>query len=121
MSNKSLHPSVQRFKDFVDEHPAVKEQLRKNHKLIQTYYEKWMILGEDDPFWSSLPEVKKQTSTNKKDWIKQLGELMQDVDWEEVSKHIGELNGAIGQFQQLISNVKKDTGKNRKEIEYPYY
>lgn len=120
MSMNDLHPSVQRFKAFVDQHPSVKEQLRKNHKLIQSYYEKWMILGEDDPFWDSLPSVKKESSPAKMDWIKQLGVLMEDINWEEVSRHIDELNGAIGQFQQLITNVKKDTGKHRKEIEHPY-
>lgn len=121
MSTNSLHPSVQRFKDFVDDHPKVKEQLRKNHKLIQSYYEKWILLGENDPFWDSLPAVKKEASHNKIDWFKQLGELMEDIDWKEVSRHIDELNGAIGQFQQLISNVKRDANKNRKEIENPYY
>ncbi|MGP4062145.1 spore coat protein YlbD [Halobacillus litoralis] len=121
MSTNELHPSVQQFKAFVDKNPNVKGQLRKNHKLIQSYYEKWMILGEDDPFWTSLPAAKKETSTVKMEWIKQLGELMEDLNWEDVSRHIDELNGAIGQFQQLITNVKKDAGKNQKEMEYPYY
>ncbi|SFJ92541.1 Putative coat protein [Halobacillus dabanensis] len=119
MSTNELHPSVQKFKDFVDRNPKVKGQLRKNHKLIQSYYEKYMILGEDDPFWDSLPSVKKESSKAKKDWIKHLAALMEDINWEEVSRQIDELNGAIGQFQQLITNVKKESGK--KEMEYPYY
>lgn len=119
MSTNELHPSVQKFKDFVDRNPKVKGQLRKNHKLIQNYYEKYMILGEEDPFWDSLPSAKKESSTAKMDWIKQLGALMEDINWEEVSRQIDELNGAIGQFQQLITNARKDSGK--KEMEYPYY
>ena len=119
MSTNELHPSVQKFKAFVDSHPKVKGQLRKDHKLIQSYYEKYMILGEKDPFWDSLPSAKKESSSAKMDWIKQLGVLMEDVNWEEVSRQIDELNGAIGQFQQLITDVKKGSGN--KEMEYPYY
>ncbi|MFZ0370102.1 MAG: spore coat protein YlbD [Halobacillus sp.] len=121
MSTNELHPNVQRFKEFVDDHPRVKEQIRKNHKLIQSYYEKWMILGAEDPFWESLPAVKNSTSSNKKDWFKQLGALMEDLDWEEVSRHMEELNGALGQFQQFLSKAKKDSNKDRRELEYPYY
>ncbi|MGR9050284.1 spore coat protein YlbD [Halobacillus faecis] len=121
MSTNELHPSVQQFKAFVNKHSKVKGELRKNHKLIQSYYEKYMILGEDDPFWDSLPSEKKESATAKMDWIKQLGGLMEEINWEEVSRQIDELNGAIGQFQQLITNVKKESGKNQKEMEYPYY
>ncbi|MBH0229023.1 YlbD family protein [Halobacillus yeomjeoni] len=121
MSKQSLHPSVQQFKKFVNDHPKVKEKLRKDHKLIQSFYEKWVILGEDDPFWSSLPSVKKEEPGNKMDWIKQLGTLMEEIDWQEVSRHIEDLNGAIGQFQQLISNVKKESKAKREEMQYPYY
>ncbi|WP_163530368.1 spore coat protein YlbD [Halobacillus ihumii] len=123
MSEKILHPSVQQFKDFVDANPNVKSQLRKNHKLIQSYYEKWMILGEDDPFWTSLPKTKAKNDGNKKDWMKQFGDLMQDVNWEDVSKHIDELNGAIGQIQQLITNIQQENKQNSRQetIGYPYY
>ncbi|UOQ43157.1 YlbD family protein [Halobacillus salinarum] len=121
MSTDGLHPSVKKFKEFVNDHPNVKEQLRKNHDNIQSYYEKWMILGEDDPFWESLPKAKKGTQTNKKDWMKQLGELMKDVKWEDVSRQIDELNGAIGQIQQLITTVQKENKKKDRQIEYPYY
>ncbi|WP_226578419.1 YlbD family protein [Halobacillus litoralis] len=121
MSTNELHPSVQQFKAFVDQHPKVKGQLRKNHKLIQSYYEKFMILGEDDPFWDSLPSPKQESPAKKMDWLKQLGVLMEDINWEEVSRQIDELNGAIGQFQQLITNARKDTDQTKKEMEYPYY
>ncbi|TGB05032.1 spore coat protein YlbD [Halobacillus salinus] len=119
MNKKDLHPSVQRFKEFVDQNPRVKNQLRKNHKLIQKYYEKWMILGEDDSFWSSLPPEKKEYQANKMEWIKQLGVLVEDIDWEEVSRQIEELGGAIGQFQQIISDAKQD--RQKPKMEYPYY
>ncbi|MCA0969396.1 YlbD family protein [Halobacillus litoralis] len=119
MSKQDLHPSVQRFKQFVHDHPRVKNQLRKNHKLIQSYYEKWMILGEEDSFWSSLPPAKEEEQANKMEWIKQLGVLVEDINWEEVSRQMDELGGAIGQFQQIISDVKKDRPKP--QVEYPYY
>ncbi|UOR12946.1 YlbD family protein [Halobacillus amylolyticus] len=123
MSEKVLHPSVQQFKNFVDANPNVKSQIRKNHNLIQSYYEKWMILGEEDSFWKSLPKAKSQTNSNKKDWMKQFGDLMQDVNWEDVSKHIDDLDGAIGQIQQLITTVQRENQKKTRQetMGYPYY
>ncbi|MFC7321446.1 spore coat protein YlbD [Halobacillus campisalis] len=121
MSGHNLHPSVQKFKAFVKQHPHIKDHLRKNHGLIQSYYEKWMILGEDDPFWDTLPDVKNEGKMSKKEWMKQFGVLLQEIDWEDVSKHIDDLNGAIGQIQQIISNVQQDKQERRPPVEYPYY
>ncbi|ELK45023.1 spore coat protein YlbD [Halobacillus sp. ACCC02827] len=121
MGTNELHPNVQQFKAFVDRKPAVKAQLRKNHGLIQNYYEKWLILGEKDPFWGSLPKVKNEPGQAKMDWIKQIGLLMEDINWEEVSRQIDELNGALGQFQQLITDVRSDSTQGKEKMEYPYY
>ncbi|MFC7061323.1 spore coat protein YlbD [Halobacillus seohaensis] len=125
MSEHNLHPSVQKFKKFVNEHPDVKSQLRENHKLIQSYYEKWMILGEDDPFWTDLPQEEEENGLRltKKEWMKQFSNLLQEINWEDVSKHIEDLNGAIDQIQEIISKVQhenRDSAK-RRPMEYPYY
>ncbi|WP_101843775.1 spore coat protein YlbD [Halobacillus sp. Marseille-P3879] len=123
MSEHNLHPSVQKFRDFVKRHPAVKEQMRKDHKRIQDFYEKWMILGEDDPYWKEFSQESPKERMSKKEWMRQFGDLLQEINWEDVSKHIDDLNGAIGQIQQLISNVQQDKQKSerRHPMEFPYY
>ncbi|WP_082234284.1 spore coat protein YlbD [Halobacillus massiliensis] len=135
MSEHVLHPNVQKFKRFVDRHPEVKDQLRKDHTLMQNYYEKWMILGEEDPFWENIAESasnekSEESSLSKKEWMRQFGDLMKEIKWEDVSKHIDELNGAIDQIQQLISNMQtqrqgqkpnQNPHDRRRPMEYPYY
>ena len=57
MSNKKLHPSVQKFKDFVKAHPKLVLEVRKGRKNWQEIYEDWYLLGEDDPKWEPfLPD-----------------------------------------------------------------
>ncbi|WP_173916583.1 spore coat protein YlbD [Halobacillus sp. Marseille-Q1614] len=132
MSEHILHPSVQKFKQFVDQNPKVKEQIRKDHTLMQKYYEQWMILGEDDSFWetgeaeeSRSLQKEEGSSLSKKEWMKQFGELMKEINWEDVSKHIDELNGAIDQIQQLITNMQRQNQKQNYDrshpMNYPYY
>ncbi|MFG6149029.1 spore coat protein YlbD [Halobacillus sp. B23F22_1] len=123
MSEHNLHPSVQKFKAFVNRHPSLKQQVRKDHTRIQHYYEKWMILGEDDPYWDEVSGEDQKERLTKKEWMRQFGDLLQEIDWEDVSKHIDDLNGAIGQIQQLISNVQQEKQKTerRPPIQFPYY
>lgn len=49
-----LHPSVAAFKNFVNRHPKLLEEIRKSGRGWQEFYEKWAILDEDDPFWKDL-------------------------------------------------------------------
>ncbi|MCP3026234.1 YlbD family protein [Halobacillus sp. A5] len=123
MSEHNLHPSVQKFKEFVKRHPSIKEHIRKDHKKMQHYYEKWMILGEDDPYWDGLADDNHKERMTKKEWMKQFGDLLQEINWEDVSKHIDDLNGAIGEIQQLISNVQqeKQISDRRHPMKFPYY
>jgi len=60
-NEKKLHPSVIEFKHFINEHPGILKEIRKSGRSWQEYYEKWILLGEEDPYWQQFIEnVKKR-------------------------------------------------------------
>ena len=41
MAKKNLHPSVQKFKGFVKDHPELIQEVRKGNTTWQELYEDW--------------------------------------------------------------------------------
>ncbi|MFC0524014.1 YlbD family protein [Pontibacillus salicampi] len=122
MASKSLHPTVQEFKDFALKHPKLVETVKKNGESWQGYYEKWVLLGEEDSFWdaykdnatesnkaSSNEDDNKDKETNEEDNSKFMGQLMgmiENVDLNKVQGHINQLNGAIANIQTLVGQFQ---------------
>ncbi len=65
MSDK-LHPSVREFKDFLQRHPKLVEEVRRSGRGWQEYYEKWALLGEDDSMWEKY-RSKENSKAGKKE------------------------------------------------------
>lgn len=115
-----LHPSVAAFKNFVNRHPKLLEEIRKSGRGWQEFYEKWAILDEDDPFWkeykteesnadkeSKNQESKKSKKTDHSDLIRQIMDYTQNLDAEKVQGQIEQLSKAIGTVQEIIGDIKK--------------
>ncbi|WP_181348941.1 spore coat protein YlbD [Thalassobacillus sp. CUG 92003] len=128
MAEKQLHPTVMEFKQFVMKHPKLKAHIRKQHQSLQTYYEKWLLLGEDDSFWDefkgdSKEKTKDASSQKNSEWMKQFTKLLQDIDWKNVSKHVEDINGALNNFQNIINDMQQKKARQRfvQPPSYPYY
>lgn len=115
-----LHPSVTAFKNFVNRHPKLLEEIRKSGRGWQEFYEKWAILDEDDPFWKEFKteepdidtqpenqESKKGKKTDHSDLIRQIMDYTQNLDTEKVQGQIEQLSKAIGTVQEMIGDIKK--------------
>jgi len=122
-----IHPSVQEFKQFINKHPKLIANLRKKGRPWQEYYEKWILLGEEDDYWERFKELntdemgKKQESNveNEDDSKKKNMELFsqllkkaENMDMDKVQKQVHQLSStistvqeAIGQFQQNKSPI----------------
>lgn len=64
MSKTKLHPSVEKFKEFVKQNPRIIKEVRDGKTTWQELYEDWYLLGEEDPRWDSLRENKDNTQKN---------------------------------------------------------
>ncbi|MBM7552880.1 YlbD family protein [Thalassobacillus pellis] len=126
MEGKSLHPNVEQFREFVNRHPKVKHELRNNKKVMQDYYEKWLLLGEEDPFWESFSETKTEKSaekdTGKKEWMSQFVQMVDQVNWNNINGHIHQLNGALGNLQNLVQQFQemKQKSQGPKSNSFPF-
>ncbi|MFD1360227.1 YlbD family protein [Lentibacillus salinarum] len=107
----NLHPSVREFKAFLQQHPKLVEEVRKSGKGFQTYYEKWALLGADDPFWDQYKEKdtgkqKHKTSQSKAEWVDRLVEMSENIDLDKMQKQVHNLNNTISTVQGLLSQFQ---------------
>lgn len=124
-----LHSTVREFKEFLRVHPKLVKEVRKNGRHWQEYYEKWVLLGEDDPYWSQYregnEEAEKESMDEKEkskqsELFSQLLNMTEKIDMDKVQKQVQQLSGtittiqeAIGQFQQNKKSAPQNTNEPR--------
>lgn len=116
MGRDKLHPTVLEFKQFVNKHPVLLEEVRKNGRSWQEYYEKWALLGEDDPFWDQFRD-KDNTPEEKgeqkhAELFSQLMKLTKNMDLNKVQEHVHQLNNTISMIQGGINQFQENKKTN---------
>ncbi|MBY7143746.1 YlbD family protein [Virgibacillus sp. NKC19-3] len=116
MSRGELHPTVLEFKEFMNKHPVLLEEVRKNGRSWQEYYEKWVLLGEDDPFWEQYRENanKSQAKEEQKhtELFNQLVKLTKNMDLDKVQEQVHHLNNTISMIQGGINQFQENKKAN---------
>lgn len=116
MENKKLHPSVEKFKDFVKRHPAIAASVRNEEYTWQELFEDWYLLGEEDPKWKQFQESDvppNTTSTNdEKGWVNQITGLLKNMDVNQMQNHINSLSQAIGAVQGILTQFQGQNASN---------
>lgn len=115
---QNLHPTVIAFKNFINEHPALLKEIRITGRPWQEYYEKWVLLGEDDPYWDAYKtssekrnDDPKDEKTNKKEsknseWMQQLLKYAENLDMNKVQENVHQLSNAISSIQELLEQFQ---------------
>lgn len=109
MTNKKLHPSVEKFKEFVKQNPQIIREVRLGNATWQDLYEDWYLLGEDDSRWDSFKENKgeKRTSEEKKsDWMGNIMGTLKHMDANQMQGYINNLSQALSAVQGVISQFQ---------------
>lgn len=112
MPDQSLHPSVRDFKEFAKKYPKLIEAARKDTSLWQDYYEKWVLLGEEDSYWDSFKEGvnKKERSKAQTDFFQQLARYAENLDVNQVQKQVRSWNETITTLQEMLSTFQSKSG-----------
>ncbi len=125
MAKKQLHPSVQKFKEYVRAHPELIKQVRSGTNTWQELYEEWYLFGEDDSKenetyddrtqstefkneFSTEEASKKESSTeesSKKDWMSTVLGAVRNMDPNQLQHHIVSISSALGAIQGVISSL----------------
>ncbi|VEF48523.1 cytoplasmic protein [Bacillus freudenreichii] len=110
MAGKKLHPSVEKFKSFIKEHPNLIKLVRNNEYTWQELYEDWYLLGEDDPKWTQYKQGDTIQTGHQKDdekkWVQQLTGLFKKMDANQMQHHINNLSQAIGAIQGVLTQFQ---------------
>ncbi|MBP1968218.1 gas vesicle protein [Virgibacillus natechei] len=120
MNEEKLHPTVLEFKQFINKHPLLREEVRKKGRSWQEYYEKWALLGEDDSYWEPYKEDKSESKEDdskesNKELLGKLMKLTENMDIEKVQNQAHQLNNSITMIQEMISQFQDK--KNPKPVQ----
>ena len=113
---------VEEFKDFVREHPGLKQVVREGKSTWQKLYEEWYLYGADDAQWKHYKaeketEEKSESSsmeetaakfdvTNGVEVMTQAFEYLQKMDIDKVQKTMG----TVQQFIQIFQTMQGGKG-----------
>ena len=114
MTQKKLHPSVLKFKEFVKNNPHIIQEVRKGKATWQELYEDWYLLGEDDSRWETIGaetenESKKNTES-KGDFMTTILEAIKKMDANQMQSHLNNLSQAVGAVQGLLAQFQGTAG-----------
>lgn len=120
MTNKKLHPSVEKFKSFVKENPSIIKEVRSGKATWQELYEDWYLLGEEDARWKSVgtdtdsnethQKEEHADATNKQAWMSSVMDTLKNMDQNQLQGYIANLSQALGTIQGVISQFSSDNG-----------
>lgn len=116
MDKKQLHPSVQKFKEYVRAHPELIKQVRSGTNTWQELYEEWYLFGEDDSKENETDDDRKQSTestkessteeSSKKDWMSTVLGAVRNMDPNQLQHHIVSISSALGAIQGVISSLQ---------------
>lgn len=110
MTQKNLHPSVLKFKEFVKNNPNIIQEVRKGKVTWQELYEDWYLLGEDDKRWETIglggSSTAEPAAESKGDLMSNIMGMVKKMDPNQMQNHINNLSQALGAIQGVISQFQ---------------
>ena len=128
MKNDKLHPSVEEFRKFVNNHPKVLDEVKTGKATLQELYEDWYLLGEDDARWKDLLSDEKKSNVandQKSDWLNSAIGSIKKMDPEQVQHYIAHLSQALNSIQGVLSqfqsgNANKSSSTSQQKPNHPF-
>ena len=108
---KKLSAEVQKFKAFVQKHPALIKEVRQGNTTWQDLFEEWYLLGEDDPKWEPYriggkPVQREKSSLEKNEWLVQLLESVKKLDPEQIQTFANQMSKALDVAIEFLNEMK---------------
>ncbi|RDW18446.1 hypothetical protein CWR48_12820 [Oceanobacillus arenosus] len=124
MDVQHLDPTVTAFKEFINGHPKLLKEIRKSGKSWQEYYEKWVLLGEDDSHWAQYKEESSKVKEDKGEeknfeLMSQLMKLTENFDINKVQGQVQQFSNTISTIQEVISQYQQ-TKKPSEPVKDPF-
>lgn len=112
--------SKESFKVFVRQHPELVNYVNNNSMTWQKFYDMYDLYGENNTVWDKYFNKGLSTNYSKTDNIKELFNMVRNVDLDSVQKGISGMQKAIGLIQDLGIG-KQTTSSNSAYEPRPMY
>nr|WP_275296751.1 spore coat protein YlbD [Bacillus sp. REN10] len=100
----SLHPEVQRFKQYMNERPQLKQMVRRREKTLQQLFEEWYQMGE--VIHQERVEKEEEASPN---WIEKALNTLASLDSNKWNSYIAECQSILEIIQLMVEDFVKQT------------
>lgn len=106
--------SKENFKGFVRKHPELVTHVNNNTMSWQKFYDMYDLYGEDNSVWDTYFKKAQTTVSvpNKTESVKELFNMIKNVDLNSVQKGISGMQKAIGLIQELGIGSATNTNSN---------
>ncbi len=129
MRSNQNRPSIEQFRQFVKEHPKLRDEVKKGKKTWQQFFEDWYLYGDDRDEWNAYrTDSDSGKATSKKDQKKEqkkeqseegyVGKVMsfvKNLDPDQIQDHLTNVNSTLNNIQQLISQFKSPASSGQRE------
>ena len=101
-----MESRIDEFREFVKKYPLIKEDVKNNKRTWQSFYEDWVLLGEDDGIW----DIYKSSKTSSDLGNKKLDELLTTSNIKNIVEYVKKINpDSISKTLNTIQKVLKIT------------
>lgn len=90
------------FKEFVKTKPELINHIKDGSMTWQKFYEIYDIYGNDESAWKTY---ERSTSVNIPGNIKEITNMIKNIDVESIQKHINTAQKALGVVQELTTKT----------------
>ncbi|WP_179865546.1 MULTISPECIES: YlbD family protein [unclassified Bacillus (in: firmicutes)] len=127
MGNENSRPSIEQFRQFVMEHPKLREEVKTGNKTWQQYFEDWYYKGETHEMWDDFRNdgnKKSEKKTAKKEeseegYVGKVISFVKNLDPDQIQDHLSNVNSTLTNIQQLISQFKSPATSTSQREEKP--
>ncbi|WP_130859802.1 spore coat protein YlbD [Gracilibacillus phocaeensis] len=116
-----MNPKVKEFKQFIQKHPQLLQEVRNGKIGLQEAFEQYVLLGEDDPSWKKY--TNKTSDKKEKDneqLLKKLWKHVEQLDVDQIETHINGLSGAIDHVVTFIGQFKDYRNNQTSSSQHPF-
>lgn len=97
---------IDEFREFVKKYPLIKEDVKSGKKTWQSFYEDWVMMGEDDGVWDIYKGVNQTSDLGNK----KLDDLLTTSNIKNIVEYVKKINpDSISKTLNTIQKVLQIT------------
>lgn len=111
MSKKELDMSIIEFRDFLTDHPKLVKEVKRKEESWQPYYEKWVLLGESDPYWNQYKQADAKQEKQEKQANKVMDKLRkwtESADMDQIQEKMKQWDETITIIQGMLNQYQEN-------------